>query len=71
MPDMSGSAGAAAAAAGGRLAGSDAGKHDRTRPSKVHDELWSRCGRVKPVIVSLKRRLKGLGTSHLTLLAIA
>ena len=61
---MSGSADAAAAAAGG----GDAGKYDRTRMSKVHDELRpsSRCDRVKPVIDSLKSRSKGLGTSQMT-----
>ena len=59
---MSGSTDAAAAAAGG----SDAGKHDRTRMSKVHEDLWSKSDHVKPMIESLVKRSKDLSTSQIT-----
>ena len=64
ISDMSGSADAAAAAA----AGSDVSKHYRTRLSKIHEDLWSKCDRVKPVIESLARRSKDLGASQITVM---
>ena len=61
---MSGSADAAAAAA----ASGGKGMYDRTKMSKVHEELWSRCDGTKLMTDSVTRRSKDRSVSHLTVM---